>query len=108
SDLFEAVQPIKPPALRGVSDFAGPAGEVGAGFVILPHAKLVPGTERWEQFSPWPATYWKTLPQGAHVTFEAQGDFTMKHPHTMEEERWYEFERWYTVPDEFKQPGYWS
>ncbi len=30
---------------------------------------VVPGSEKWEELSPWQATYWKALPRGNRVRF---------------------------------------
>ena len=101
-DYYEDNSPRRTLKLRGQRE------RLEQALLLLPHMKIIPGTERWEHFSPWHATYWRTLPQGSHVTFEVDVDLTVRLQHTVEEKRWYEFLSWYTVPDEFKQSGYWS
>lgn len=70
----------------------------------------IPGTEKWNVLEPWQATYWKTLPQGYHVSCEFQHndsclDYQKKgaSPELVEEYdralQWYEnMKKWYTDP----------
>jgi hypothetical protein len=70
----------------------------------------IPGTENWDVLEPWEATYWKTLPQGYHVSCEFQhNDSYLDYqkegasPELIEEyqqaRQWYEnMEKWYTDP----------
>jgi hypothetical protein len=66
---------------------------------LLPGDGIVPISEtvRWEHFSPWKATYWKTLESGCEVRF----DFTTESPPSDSEQarsrlatlsRWYDWE----------------
>ncbi|MEG4322318.1 MULTISPECIES: hypothetical protein [unclassified Microcoleus] len=70
----------------------------------------IPGTEKWNVLEPWEATYWKTLPQGYHVSCEFQhNDSCLDYqkegalPELVEEHeqalQWYEnMKKWYTDP----------
>jgi len=70
----------------------------------------IPGTEKWNVLEPWEATYWKTLPQGYHVSCEFQRNDSCldyrKEGASLEliEEheqasQWYEnIKKWYTDP----------
>ena len=78
------------------------------GLFLLPNEQFMPGSDVWEHFMPWPATYWKTLEEGDCITFNAQIDPTVRVELTLKEEKWAAFSRWYDFPEEFKQSGYWS
>jgi hypothetical protein len=74
---------------------------------IIADYRALAGSESWQEFSPWSATYWKTLPKGAKVTFAATADLTVRNYTTEESRRWQTFKTWYTDPKEFQEPGYW-
>lgn len=68
------------------------------------------GTELWNVLEPWEATYWKTLPQGYHVSCEFQcndsyldyqkeGDSPELVDEYEQASQWYEnMKKWYTDP----------
>jgi len=79
-------------------------------FVLL--RQHVPGTEVSKVMEPWPATYWKTLPRGYHVSYETQNN--SEYLDELEEKsappelvksyqeayQWYDnLKKWYSVPE---------
>lgn len=87
-------------------ELVGQRSRLAEAMTIIPGYRWLPGSERWQDFSPWNVTYWKTLPQGAMVTFAADADLVVRNYVTEESRRWQEFTTWYYDPPEFENPPY--
>ncbi|OYD91373.1 hypothetical protein CDG77_15680 [Nostoc sp. 'Peltigera membranacea cyanobiont' 213] len=70
--------------------------------------KHIPGSEVWEVFEPWEATYWKTLEKGYSVCYQQEYSYSyLDETYTPidwlesyeQASRWYgKMTKWYTVP----------